>query len=111
MLRKKQRRKQMALLDIFIMLLLILGTALYLIIITLGVIRLANIIDERIHKEIMEDDKEIKVAKVNTYCGEMYARCPHCDMENAMVGMIPVEKRKGYQVYSCERCGGLFRVG
>jgi len=61
-------------------------------------------------RKIMGDDKEIKVAKVNIYCGEMYARCPHCDMENAMVGMMPVEKHKGYQVYSCEKCGEFFRV-
>lgn len=101
----------MTLLDILFLFVMVLSAAFNIFIWVLGAHKFANILVERIDKRIMRDDKEIKVAKVNNYCGETYARCPHCDMENAMVGMIPVEKRKGYQVYSCERCGGLFRVG
>lgn len=56
------------------------------------------------------EEKEIKQARMESYFHESWARCPYCDTANDMVGAVPVEKRKGYQVYSCEKCGGLFTV-
>ena len=98
------------LLNIAFVLTMVILLVLYAFALMFGVTIITNILDERIDKDNMEE-KEIKQAKIDSYFpGEMWARCPYCDSANEMVGAVPVEKHKGYAVYSCEKCGGLFRV-
>lgn len=44
-----------------------------------------------------------------SFHGEVWVRCPHCDSGNELMGATPLLKKDNYLIFRCSRCGKLFK--
>ena len=44
----------------------------------------------------------------DSFHGEVWVRCPHCNKAHEMVGATPVAIKGKYRIYKCS-CGELFK--